>query len=164
MRKKSLQDVSALKTRREFLSDVTVSTSLGILGVCGVGCKTTWSNHGFVVELVSRDYALEVDLEQYPDLKKPGGYLPIADLAFGLRVLVVHALSGGYLAFNMSCTHKGADVELNEHKTGLVCPLHKSHFSLEGDRVSGPARRDLETFELALNGSVLRINLESKAT
>jgi Rieske Fe-S protein len=164
MRKKSLQDVSALKTRREFLSDVTVSTSLGILGVCGVGCKTTWSNHEVVVELVSRDQELEVDLNQYSDLKKPGGYLPIADLSYGLRVLVVHSLSGGYLAFNMSCTHKGADVELDKHKTGLVCPLHKSHFSLEGERVSGPARRDLETFEAIQDGSVLRINLKSKAT
>ena len=64
MRKKSLQDVSALKTRREFLSDVTVTTSLGILGACGVGCKTTWSNHDFVVELASQDQTLSVDLNE----------------------------------------------------------------------------------------------------
>ena len=164
MRKKSLQDVSALKTRREFLSDVTVSTSLGILSVCGMGCKTTWSNHDLVVELSSQDQALEVDLNQYPDLKKPGGYLPVADLAYGLRVLVVHALGGGYLAFNMSCTHKGADVELDEHKTGLVCPLHKSHFSLEGERVSGPARRDLKMYEVVLEESTLRISLQAKTS
>ena len=164
MRKKSLQDVSALKTRREFLSDVTVTTSLGILGACGVGCKTTWSNHDFVVELASQNQTLSVDLNEYPGLKKPGGYLPISDLAYGLRILLVHSLSGGYLAFSMSCTHKGADVELDENKTGLVCPLHNSHFSLEGERVSGPARRDLETFEVVVEESALKIHLGAGAT
>lgn len=160
MRKKSLQVVTEESTRREFLSDVTVATGLGILSVCGVGCKSTWTNHDVVVAVESKSQVLQIDLERYPQLKSCGGFLPMTDITNGLRLIVVHSLEGAYLAFNMSCTHKGADVELTRDKTGLVCPLHKSHFSLQGERTKGPARRDLQTFPITQNGSVLSINLE----
>ena len=164
MRKKSLPVVSEVQTRREFLSKVTVSTGLGVLSVCGVGCKSTWTNHDVVVNVQSQASVLQIDLESYPELKSPGGYLPMAETTSGLRLIVVHSLAGQYLALNMSCTHKGADVELTKDKTGLVCPLHNSNFNLQGERVGGPARRDLATFDVVKNGSVLSIQLESLTT
>ncbi len=163
MRKKSLPVSPEGPSRREFLSDATVATGLGILSVCGLGCQSTWTNHDVVVSVESKAQVLQIDLERYPQLKTCGGFLPMADMANGLRLIVFHSLEGEYLAFNMSCTHKGADVELNKDKTGLVCPLHKSHFSLTGERVSGPARRDLEVFPVSKNGSLLRVHLEDSA-
>ena len=126
MRKKSLPVVSEVQTRREFLSDAAVATGLGILSVCGMGCKSTWTNHDIVVNVQSQASVLQIDLESYPELKSPGGYLPMAEITSGLRLIVVHSLEGKYLALNMSCSHKGADVELNKDKSGLVCPLQAS--------------------------------------
>ena len=164
MRKKSLPVVSEVQTRREFLSDATVATGLGILSVCGVGCKSIWTNHDVVVNVRCSASVIEINLESYPELKIPGGYLPIAEIMSGLRLILVHSLQGKYLALNMSCSHKGADVELNKDKTGLVCSLHNSNFNLQGERVSGPARRDLVTFDVVQNGSILSIHLENRAT
>ena len=163
MGKKSLQIVPENPTRREFLSDVAVATGLGVASVCGLGCQasSTWTNHHLVVAVESQAQLLKVDTAMYPQLASRGGQLPMADVSNGLRVLLVHTLAGEFLAFNMSCTHKGADVELTEDKTGLVCPLHNSLFSMDGKRLSGPARRHLKMFEVEQSGSVLSINLGS---
>ena len=161
MRKKSLHVLPEGSTRREFISDVTLATGLGVLSICGVGCKTTWTNHDVVVSLESKARVLELDVTTYPQLECVGGYLPIADVSNGLRLIVVHTLEGKFLAFNMSCTHKGADIEFMKDKTGLVCPLHNSRFNLKGERVGGPARRDLEVFGVVQDGSMLRIRLET---
>ena len=164
MRTKSLPTVSEVQTRREFLSDATVAAGLGILSVCGVGCKSIWTNHDVVVNVRCSASVLEINLESYPELKTPGGYLPVAEMTSDLRLIVLHSLEGQYLALSMSCTHQGADVELTKDKTGLVCPLHNSTFNLQGERMGGPARRNLATFDVVQNGSVLSIQLERQAT
>ena len=81
----------------------------------------------------------------------------------GLRLLLIHTVAGEFVAFNMSCTHRGADVELNDERTGLVCKLHKSEFDMNGQVVDGPARHGLERYPVEQKGDVLSILLSSAA-
>ena len=164
MRRKSLPVVPEAQTRREFLSDVTVVTGMGLLSVCGVGCNTTWTNHRVVLNIQSMAGLLELDTGLYPAIKDCGSYLPIEDRAQGLRVLLIHTLDGELMAFNMSCTHRGADIELNRDKTGFVCNLHKSHFDMGGEVVSGPARRPLKRYFVEEQGTMIHIYLDRTIT
>ena len=54
---------------------------------------------------------------------------------------------GGFLALSRTCTHLGCRLNYNEEEHMLICPCHKSKFTPEGKRVSGPAERDLESFK-----------------
>ena len=55
----------------------------------------------------------------------------MADVSNGLRLIVVHLSKGNYLAFNMSCTHQGADIEFMKDKTGSFVPCI-THIQFEG--------------------------------
>ncbi|WP_017324178.1 FAD-dependent oxidoreductase [Synechococcus sp. PCC 7336] len=54
---------------------------------------------------------------------------------------------GGDRAIGLTCTHQGCTVQASED--GLFrCPCHGASFDASGTVVSGPAQRDLETFEV----------------
>ena len=50
-------------------------------------------------------------------------------------------------AVSRTCTHLGCRLNYNEEEHMLICPCHKSKFTPDGKRVSGPAERDLESFK-----------------
>jgi len=56
-------------------------------------------------------------------------------------------------ALSRICTHLGCRLNYSEEQKKLVCPCHQSHFDLEGRRLAGPARRDLEAFEVEVSGN-----------
>ena len=156
MQKENLPIVSSCSSRREFISGMTAAAGLALLGS---GCSFIWTNHEVVFDLPGQNGKIIVSKQDYPVLSQPGGYLPIQEASLGLRLLLIHTLAGEFVAFNMSCTHRGADVELNADKTGLVCKLHKSEFDMNGQVVDGPARHGLERYPVEPNGDVLSVIL-----
>jgi cytochrome b6-f complex iron-sulfur subunit len=57
------------------------------------------------------------------------------------------------IAVSRTCTHLGCKLNYHELEGLLICPCHKSRFSRAGKRLSGPARLDLPTYEVATTGA-----------
>lgn len=62
-----------------------------------------------------------------------------------------------YRALLMRCTHRGT--ELQVYGDRLQCPAHGSEFTQNGDVQNGPAEEPLQTFPVALDGTILKINM-----
>jgi nitrite reductase/ring-hydroxylating ferredoxin subunit len=56
--------------------------------------------------------------------------------------------AGDFLAFSPVCPHAGCRVQTEE--AVFVCPCHDARFTSDGERISGPAPRDLDRLELSL--------------
>lgn len=54
------------------------------------------------------------------------------------------------IAVSRKCTHLGCAVMPDFAQGVLKCPCHKSQFSLQGTRLSGPAEKDLPLFDVTL--------------
>lgn len=74
-------------------------------------------------------------------LLRPGGFIIEPEF-------IIFDLSGTPVAVSRKCTHLGCRLNFNEQDNLLVCPCHKSRFTREGKRVSGPARRDLPLYKV----------------
>jgi Rieske Fe-S protein len=48
------------------------------------------------------------------------------------------------MAFSARCTHLGCTLSFDEVSKRFQCPCHGSVFDMNGKRVAGPAKRDLE--------------------
>lgn len=63
------------------------------------------------------------------------------------RVFIVRT-EQGFHCISANCTHLGCIVTATEN--GFNCPCHGSKFDKKGNKVSGPAPRPLEWFEITL--------------
>lgn len=61
------------------------------------------------------------------------------------------------IAFAPSCTHLGCAYHWDERKKEFICPCHTSGFSVTGKVLSGPAPRDLDRYQIKMQGTKLMI-------
>ncbi|MCD6223525.1 MAG: Rieske (2Fe-2S) protein [Deltaproteobacteria bacterium] len=59
------------------------------------------------------------------------------------EVLIVN-LKGKITAFSAHCTHLGCIVNFNKEKNIFECPCHRSKYTIDGKRMCGPTKRDLD--------------------
>lgn len=76
-------------------------------------------------------------------LLRPGGFIIEPEF-------VIFDVPGAPVAVSRKCTHLGCRLNFNELENLLVCPCHQSRFTRQGKRVSGPARRDLPLYQVAV--------------
>lgn len=90
---------------------------------------------------------------------KKGQHAPKAIIALHdslpFPLLVVHDET--YRAFEMRCTHQGAELQFSGSR--LTCPAHGSEFSLSGSVLNGPAAEPLRELTLILEPHQLQIQL-----
>ena len=99
------------------------------------------------------------NLNEKPIVEKPGE-ITITKAAFGGQpyikvnsgkfqepIFVNTNPDGTYSAVLMHCTHKGCTVNATQGK--FVCPCHGSEFDLAGHVLKGPAKSDLQTFQVS---------------
>ncbi|MGV1098801.1 QcrA and Rieske domain-containing protein [Thiovibrio sp. JS02] len=55
----------------------------------------------------------------------------------------------GPWAVSRKCTHLGCRLNYQDKEGILLCPCHQSRFSKTGERISGPARKNLPRFAVA---------------
>ncbi len=53
-------------------------------------------------------------------------------------------------AVSRICTHLGCRVNYQQDRQLIECPCHQSRFTRKGQRLSGPAEKNLPTFEVSL--------------
>jgi menaquinol-cytochrome c reductase iron-sulfur subunit len=68
---------------------------------------------------------------------------------------VVKSRSGEITAFDPICTHLGCAYRWEGSRHEFVCPCHGSRFTLEGKVLEGPATRDLDRYQVKLEGTRL---------
>ena len=59
--------------------------------------------------------------------------------------------------YNAHCTHMGCVLHFNEEKKQFNCPCHKSRFDIDGTKLRGPAKRDLDRTAFKIRNRTLHI-------
>ncbi|MFC3414668.1 QcrA and Rieske domain-containing protein [Algoriphagus hitonicola] len=95
---------------------------------------------------------IQINLDQQTDLKKDGSWL----LIIAAQTLVVN-VNGSYKALTSVCTHSACDRNWTFNSNEFTCTCHGSKFNTDGDVLTGPANRPLESFATRLNGVTLII-------
>lgn len=73
--------------------------------------------------------------------------------------IAVAALDHAYYAFENSCPHRHCSLaEGNLLGTTVICPCHGSEFDVTtGERLAGPAPRDVRTFPVHVENGAIEI-------
>lgn len=71
----------------------------------------------------------------------PGGFLVEHDF-------ILFIDEQGPWAVSRKCTHLGCRLNYKENEKLLLCPCHQSRFTTAGQRISGPAQRDLPVYQV----------------
>lgn len=128
-------------TRRAFLrtSALAGAGCAGCSVLAGCGDDDTDSPPGF-----TRDIALSRD--DYPEIFDEGGLTTVSEEMSGYAhpIYLRNLGDGVVLALGAWCSHQGCSV--NAIPSGYQCPCHGSLFDEEGNRLDGPATRDLIAF------------------
>jgi cytochrome b6-f complex iron-sulfur subunit len=74
-------------------------------------------------------------------------YVKVTSGKFAQPIFVNTNADGTYTAVLMLCTHKGCDLKASDGK--LICPCHGSQFDTAGHVLNGPAKTDLQTFQVS---------------
>ena len=61
--------------------------------------------------------------------------------------------------FSAVCPHLGCTI--NEAADGFICPCHGSAWNAKGEKVGGPAPRNLDVLEYRRNGDILEVRYRS---
>ncbi len=82
-------------------------------------------------------------------LDAQGRWPPPFDVG-GKPCLVIQTPDGEVRAFNALCTHVDCTVEYRPEQGDIFCNCHNGVYDLNGNNVSGPPPRPLETYEVTL--------------
>ena len=130
--------------RKQFLKLSCGALGLGLLGVVGSGCtaykvyKTTASGGRFGIPLA------EFAIDKVRLVRLPGSQYDI---------LVRKLDNGTFKAVLLRCSHQ--DWAVAAGKSTINCTYHGSAFDLDGNVLTGPADKPLQTFATGIEGENL---------
>jgi cytochrome b6-f complex iron-sulfur subunit len=75
---------------------------------------------------------------------------PVGDL------LLVRSGENQYSAFSIICPHLKCNVKVKS-PTLIQCPCHQSGYTIQGDYISGPAKKGLNKFPVSVEEGVIKI-------
>jgi len=150
--------------RREFMAACAV-TGAGVC-ICGTtGCSSI-TGTGNTPAAMGDAYTVEngnivtLDIGNIPELSTDGGAVKIIDDALPDDLIVVRVSGDDYRAASLYCTHRGVELEYKPDKEMLVCASAGSAtYTLEGKKVSGPAKTDLAVYPAQLDGDRLVVTV-----
>ena len=108
----------------------------------------------------ARDGVVELDLARATELAIPGAALRLESAGLPDRLMVLHGIDGTYRAYTNHCACSGwrIDPVPGEHKV-RCCTLAQSTYDYDGKKLSGPAKGDLTTHQVEVDGDKLTIVL-----
>jgi cytochrome b6-f complex iron-sulfur subunit len=125
--------------RREFLVKTTATVGGLILSVAGL------SDAKAAVKTDDAANDVTVKIDASTNLNKVGGTYTFNYK--GEPIIVVRKSETVFAAFSAICPHKGGPIKYNEKTQQLACPWHGSTFGLDGQRISGPAKQSLSSYD-----------------
>jgi len=96
-----------------------------------------------------------ISLDDYPELREPGGHVWISDSDNLLYVLVMCTEPDCWAAVWSTCTHGACIVEWDHDAKEVWCPCHGSRFGTDGEVLQGPATEALTAFEVGERDGML---------
>jgi nitrite reductase/ring-hydroxylating ferredoxin subunit len=103
-----------------------------------------------------------IRLAEATALAPVGGAVRLEGKGLASSVLVVHADTDEYLAFENRCTHSGRKLDPAEGKPQLrCCSVGHSRFDYQGNKLSGPAKGPLTPYRVETQGEELIVSLET---
>lgn len=160
------------KQRREFLmkaGSVALFAALGIsLNSCGDGGEDTQPNiigpgtnnnsgtAGNGITVSGNTITVNTAVQDNAALKTSGNWA----LLIGAGAILVNIDGENFRAFTNVCPHSACDRNwtYNNSSQRLTCTCHGSIFSASnGNRISGPATRNLQEFSVSVSGDIITI-------
>jgi Rieske Fe-S protein len=161
MLRMSKNDETQTRTRRSFLLLLPVTLIAGV-----------FSSIGFAAFRFLRPRMADSSSENWSDVASlselksdaPVGRKVMTDQVTGWGVTreqhQVYVLPGNRV-LSAVCPHEGCDVAWDKSTNRFSCPCHESYFSADGARLSGPARRGLDTLPSRVQDGKLQVLYES---
>lgn len=84
-----------------------------------------------------------------PRLVEVPAPLPLSGVHTG-HDFILFATKDGATAVSRVCTHLGCRINYQQDKQYIECPCHQSRFTPKGERIAGPAKKNLPTYEVTL--------------
>ena len=66
---------------------------------------------------------------------------------------------GRFVALSRVCTHLGCTVPWDSERRCFVCPCHASVYDIEGNVISPPAPRPLDTHPVRIENGIVKVDL-----
>jgi Rieske Fe-S protein len=150
-------------SRREFVAIVTAAagTVMGaIIGIPAIGYLIAPA-----LQKVSADVWIAAgQLANYPvgvptlfnfNRTKVNGWEKTVN-SYG--VFIIQHEDGSILALSNKCTHLSCRVNWKPEETAYVCPCHNAYFGIDGQIISGPQPRPLDSYETKIEEGNLFIH------
>ena len=97
-------------------------------------------------------------LEKVPKLNTVDGWAVLK--IKGRQILFIRDSETSVRALDSVCTHKKCTVAFNPETHKIECPCHGSKFSLDGEVLSGPAKKPLQSYPAGLSKDRIIVKLE----
>jgi nitrite reductase/ring-hydroxylating ferredoxin subunit len=106
------------------------------------------------------DGKLTIDLTRAPELNDRNGAIRLEKKNLPERVLVVHGNDDSYHAFKNRCAHAKRRMDpIPGTEQIQCCSVGKSTFDYSGMRLSGSAKKDIETYPVTVETDKLIIDI-----
>ncbi|MBU3679496.1 MAG: Rieske 2Fe-2S domain-containing protein [Candidatus Kapabacteria bacterium] len=134
--------------RKDFLKKsfigLTVLTAAGGASACLNGCSSSTAPADI-------DFTLDLNDSANAALRSVGGSRNVNG------VIVVCSSNGSYIAVQSNCTHEGATLSWQQTNKRFYCPEHGATFAQTGSVLGGPAKSNLVSYNVTVNGTLIRV-------
>jgi cytochrome b6-f complex iron-sulfur subunit len=79
--------------------------------------------------------------------------------AKGPVIVVSSGKTGAISAVNPTCTHEGCRVKWQKSQEKFICPCHGAQFSATGQKLKGPAGKNLPTYATQMEGDTVLVKV-----
>ncbi len=140
--------------RKEFLFNLFsfVPLTLGFLGITRLSAKFLTPEKKTRIRKI---YATSLDTLSIGQSKE------MTDLR-GKNFLLIRTEKNTVKALSTTCTHLGCTVYWQQDKNRFYCPCHQGIFNPDGEVVSGPPPRKLDSYTTEIIGNNVYIYLKDK--
>jgi cytochrome b6-f complex iron-sulfur subunit len=101
-----------------------------------------------------------VAVDKSPELSNAGGAVYLQGRGLKEPVLIVKGADGDFLSFSNRCTHAGRKLDPVPGQEALrCCSVNHSRFDYKGNKLSGPAKGPIRTYDCELKDGELVITV-----
>ncbi|MBN1959799.1 MAG: Rieske 2Fe-2S domain-containing protein [Deltaproteobacteria bacterium] len=138
--------------RRDFIMKTSAAVAGTGLCICGIGGCATLTGTGSTPQIAKTAIAqvndeLVIDVTKVAELSVVGGAVKIAGKNNIKPIIIARVNESSFVVASLVCPHRGVEMEYENEAMNFSCAsLGNSTFKLDGEKVSGPAKNNLQIF------------------